>query len=125
MFSNLITFSHFSVSSRTSLPKSADEITSGEAPRSVSRAVIFGSVRAALISLLSLSTISAGVPFGAPTPCHTRLETGNEITHGRDVRQHLRARGGCHRQGAQVPKALATAKVSVPQTRSGPRPRTH
>ena len=37
-------------------------------PRSASRALILGSARPALISLLSLSTISAGVAFGAPMP---------------------------------------------------------
>ena len=37
-------------------------------PRSASRALILGSARTALISLLSLSTISAGVFLGAPTP---------------------------------------------------------
>src|SRR5262249_13225614 len=39
-------------------------------PRSARRALNLGSVRAALISLLSLSMISAGVSFGTPTPCH-------------------------------------------------------
>ncbi len=38
------------------------------APRSARRALILGSARPALISLLSLSTISAGVFFGAPMP---------------------------------------------------------
>jgi hypothetical protein len=37
-------------------------------PKSASRAFILGSARPALISLLSLSTISAGVFLGAPTP---------------------------------------------------------
>ena len=37
-------------------------------PTSSSRAFILGSARAVLISLLSLSTISAGVFFGAPMP---------------------------------------------------------
>jgi hypothetical protein len=37
---------------------------------SASRAFVLGSARIALISLLSFSTISAGVFFGAPTPNH-------------------------------------------------------
>ena len=72
-------------------------------PRSASRAFILGSARAALISLLSLSTISAGVFFGAPTPIpDARLVARHEFAHGRDVRQRLRARRGGHRQRAQL-----------------------
>src|SRR6516225_1021968 len=59
---------HFSVSSPMSLPKSAGESASASPPRLASRALFFGSTRAALISLLSLSMISVGVAFGAPTP---------------------------------------------------------
>src|SRR5215510_1936253 len=65
---NFTTFPHFSVSSTMSLPKSAGEPVSAVPPRSASLALILGSARAALISLLSLSMISAGVAFGAPTP---------------------------------------------------------
>src|SRR5260370_28303805 len=65
---NLTTLAHFSVSSATSLPKSAGEPASGVPPKSASRALIFGSASPALISLLSLSTISAGAFFGAPPP---------------------------------------------------------
>src|SRR5262249_35244601 len=68
MFAARITLAHFSVSSAMSLPKSAGEPGSAVAPNSESRASILGSARPALISLLSLSTISAGVDFGAPTP---------------------------------------------------------
>src|SRR5262249_58077875 len=68
MPANLITFAHFSVSSAMNLPKSAGEPTSDVLPRSASRALMLGSARPALISLLSLSTTSAGVAFGAPTP---------------------------------------------------------
>src|SRR5262245_21927762 len=59
---------HFSVSPTMSLPKSAGEPTSTVAPTSESLVLIFGSTRAALISLLSLSTIAGGVFLGAPTP---------------------------------------------------------
>src|SRR5262245_33868295 len=59
---------HFSVSSAMSLLKSAGESASASPPRLASRALFFGSARAALISSLSLSMILAGVAFGAPTP---------------------------------------------------------
>src|SRR5258707_843889 len=52
-----ITLPHFSVSSAMNLPKSAGEPGNTVLPRSASRALILGSARPALISLLSLSTI--------------------------------------------------------------------
>ena len=70
MLAARITFAHFSVSSAMSLPKSAGEPTNGVPPRSASFAFILGSARPALISLLSLSTISTGVALGAPMPSH-------------------------------------------------------
>src|SRR5262245_17397775 len=60
---------HLSVNSAMNLPKSAGELTNGVLPKSASRAFIFGSASTALISLLSLSTISVGVFRGAPIPC--------------------------------------------------------
>src|SRR6516164_42541 len=69
MLAARITLPHFSVSSAMSLPKSAGEPASTTPPNSASRALIVGSARAVLISLLSLSTISAAVFLGAPTPC--------------------------------------------------------
>jgi hypothetical protein len=68
MPANLSTLAHFSVSLAINFPKSADVIGIGTPPRSASRGLILGSARPALNSLLSLSTISAGVAFGAPTP---------------------------------------------------------
>src|SRR5262249_23789115 len=65
---NLITSAHFSVSVAMNLAKSEDEPGNTAAPRSANRAFSFGSARPALISLLSLSTISAGVSLGAPRP---------------------------------------------------------
>src|SRR6266852_675339 len=65
-----ITLPHFSVSSAMSLPKSVAEPTRATAPRSAKLAFILGSARPALISLLSFSTISTGVFFGATTPLH-------------------------------------------------------
>src|SRR6266516_3616284 len=64
------TFAHFSVSSEISLPNSAGEPGSGSPPMAANRAFIPGSAMAALISLLSLSMISAGVLFGAQRPYH-------------------------------------------------------
>ena len=87
MPANLITLAHFSVSSAMNLPKSAGEPASTSPPRSASRALSLGSARPALISLLSLSTISAGVVFGAPMPQPgAGLVARHEIAHGRDVR---------------------------------------
>src|SRR5262245_7814129 len=71
MFAARITLAHFSVSSAMSLPKSAGEPASALPPDSAIRALIFGSARAALVSWLSLSMISAGVPVGAPSPNQT------------------------------------------------------
>src|SRR5215472_2298427 len=66
MLADLITLPHFSVSSAMCLAKSAGEPANTETPTSSSRALIFGSARAALISRLSLSMISVGVFLGAP-----------------------------------------------------------
>src|SRR5262245_46288758 len=64
------TLPHFSVSAEMIFPKSAGEPKSGVPPRSKSRTFTLGSARAALISLLSLSTIAEGVFLGAPRPYH-------------------------------------------------------
>src|SRR5262245_10026499 len=63
-----ITLPHFSVSSAMHLAKSAGEPANTATPRSVRRFLIFGSARAALISLLSVSTIAMGVPLGVTIP---------------------------------------------------------
>src|SRR6266545_4008295 len=63
MPADLITLAHLSVSSAMSWPKSAGEPASTVPPKSASRALILESAKPALISLLSLSTISAGVFF--------------------------------------------------------------
>src|SRR5262249_8002729 len=63
-----ITFPHFSLSAAMNLPKSAADPGRSLPPCSARLAFIVGSASAALISLLSLSTISAGVALGAPTP---------------------------------------------------------
>src|SRR5262249_30779686 len=66
---NLITLAHFSVSAAMNLAKSEDEPGNTAAPRSANRPFNLESTRPALISLLSLSTISADVSLGAPMPC--------------------------------------------------------
>jgi len=63
-----MTLPHFSASLAIKLPKSAAYPGSSYAPRSINRAFAAGSASIALIALLSASTISAGVPFGATMP---------------------------------------------------------
>src|SRR2546430_15706069 len=65
---NLTTFAHFSVSSAICFAKSAGDPPSTVSPRSAIRALISRSASTALISLLSLSMISAGEFLGAPMP---------------------------------------------------------
>ena len=112
MPANLTTLAHFSVSSAISFPKSAGDPGITVAPRSANRALILGSARPVLISLFSLSMISAGVPFPAYTAPVTCLEARYEIAHGRDFGQRFRARRGRDRQGAQ------TAGLDVLERRS-------
>src|SRR5262249_18437234 len=59
------TFPHFSVSSEICFAKSDGDPPNTVAPRSANRAFNFESASPALISRLSLSTISAGVFLGA------------------------------------------------------------
>ena len=65
---NFTTLPHFSVSLAMKLPNSAGEPASTRPPNSSNRLVTLTSTRAALISLLSVSMISADVPLGAPMP---------------------------------------------------------
>src|SRR5262245_20393281 len=64
----LRTLPHFSVSSAMNFPKPAGESAHIVAPNSAYRALILGSARPALISLLSLSMMSAGVFLGTAIP---------------------------------------------------------
>src|SRR5215475_13536332 len=64
----LITLAHFTVWAITKALASAGVNTIGIAPTSANRARIVGSASAALISRLSRSMISRGVPVGVPTP---------------------------------------------------------
>src|SRR5216683_835392 len=63
-----ITLAHFSVSAARKRPNSAGVIGIGTPPRSMMRALSFGSARAVVTPVLSLSTISRGTPAGAPRP---------------------------------------------------------
>ena len=71
-------------------------------PKSASRAMILGSASAALISLLSLSMMSAGVPRGANAAPEARLVAGQGFIDSRDIGEQiqrvavaLRARAAC------------------------------
>src|SRR5262245_22576183 len=68
MPANFTTFAHFSVSAAMNFPKSAGEPANTAAPRSVRRVFMLGSARAALISLLSFSTMPVGVALGTTIP---------------------------------------------------------
>jgi hypothetical protein len=65
---NFTTLAHFAVSSASNLPYAAGGPISTDEPKSANFAPSLGSASPALISLLSLSTISAGVSLGAPMP---------------------------------------------------------
>ena len=85
IFAASTTLAHFSVSPAISLPNSACGPGSGVPPWSASTAAT-RSGKARIISLFSLSTMSAGVLFGAPTPYHwLKLVTWDEIAEGRNV----------------------------------------
>jgi hypothetical protein len=80
------TLPHFSVSSAKSLPKSEGEPTKSEEPKTASCAFSFASTRPALISLLSLLTISAGVFLGADDAEESAcLVARKEVVHSRNV----------------------------------------
>src|SRR5262245_6207634 len=103
MLAARITLAHFSVSSAMSLPNSDGVSASGVPPKSAKRALILGSARAAVISLLSLSMISAGVFLGAPTPSQSPASKPgtNSLTVG--TSGSACARCGRNRERAQLP----------------------
>src|SRR6516225_10579306 len=68
---NLITLPHFSISAAIWSPNSAGVKIFGVVATSASRALMVGFTSPALISRLSRSMISGGVPLGTPTPTHT------------------------------------------------------
>src|SRR6266850_6442350 len=67
---DLTTAPHFSVSSATNFPSSADDPANTVVPRSASRAFILLSARTMLISLFSALTIAVGVFLCKPAPNH-------------------------------------------------------
>src|SRR5215831_19169184 len=99
------TLLHFSVSSAMSLPKSAGEPGSTVPPDSAIRALILGSVRAALVSWLSLSMTPAGVPLGAPRPNQTHWVKRPE---GASITSSTRSRND---SGIVRPSALAVVRL--------------
>jgi hypothetical protein len=61
---------HFAVSSALNLPNSAGVIERGSMPRPARRLFTSGLEAIALMPLLSVATVAAGVPLGAPMPSH-------------------------------------------------------
>jgi hypothetical protein len=87
MPANLTTLAHFSVSSAMNFPNSLGEPPNTVAPRFANCAFSFGSARPALMSLLSLSMMSAVVFLGAPAPNQSaHLVARQEFGHRRDIR---------------------------------------
>src|SRR6202048_4299611 len=68
MPASLITLAHFSVSSAMNLPNFAGVIGVDSTPKVKRRAFKSGAATPAVLSLLSLSMIVAGVPVGAQMP---------------------------------------------------------
>src|SRR2546429_8571721 len=64
------TLAHFSVSVARCAPNSTGVNSIGAVPTSASLALMLASLRQALNSRLSRSTISCGVPAGTPMPNH-------------------------------------------------------
>src|SRR5262249_19055314 len=103
MPANFTTFAHFSVSSAMNFPKSAGEPANTAAPRSVRRFFMLGSARAALISLLSFSTMPVGVALGRrshtslspQSPGEIRPRSGRPAKAPDALRWSLPARAAC------------------------------
>ena len=68
IFANLLTLPHFSVSSAMNFPNAPGAIGVGSTPTARRWAFKFGSATPAMISVLSLSMIAAGVPVGTQMP---------------------------------------------------------
>src|SRR5262245_18282514 len=63
-----MTLPHFSFSAARNFPNSAGEVAKTFSPQSLMVCLILGPARPALIALLSVSLIGAGVVLGATTP---------------------------------------------------------
>jgi hypothetical protein len=95
MLAASITFAHLSLKSTTNSPNSVGELANTVVPWSAICALIFASASAALISLLSMAMIHAGVVFGAPIPTHP-LASYPAQSRPREGRQAI-FRGGLQR----------------------------
>ena len=69
MFADLMMVLHLAVNSAMKVRNSDGEVANGTPPRSAILAAKFGSARAKLTYLLSLSMIPTGVSAGAAIPC--------------------------------------------------------
>jgi hypothetical protein len=77
------TLPHFSVSAAMKVPNSAGDNSKGVVTKSARCALMIGFSNPALISRLSFSMISGGVPFGdAHTGNRTYHVSGHELAHG-------------------------------------------
>ncbi len=104
MLAARITLAHFSVSSTMSFSNSAGDIGAGTLPRSARRALIDLGVGEGGVDFLvepvdDFGSRSLGRADALPG---AGLEAGDEIAHGRHLRQRLRARRGGHRQRAHL-----------------------
>src|SRR5262249_8503721 len=99
MLAALISLPHFSVSMATCFPEIRRRTDKRRGAQLIKSPFSFGSPRAALISLLSLSTISAKrIPRRAyPLPTG-RLAARHEFAHARSFRQHLGTRSVSRRR---------------------------
>src|SRR5262249_15537782 len=102
MLAARITLAHFSVSSAMSLPKSAGEPASTVPPR-ISEPrfhVWIADASVALLVELLDDLGRRGLRCADAIPL-ARLVARQELTHGRNAGQHVRARGGGYRERAQ------------------------
>src|SRR5262249_36943474 len=99
-----------------SLPKSVGELASTAPLGSANGALIFGSARAALISLLSLPTISGGVLFGAPTPTQAGRLVARQETAFADIC------GEFPQRAAEVTASVRSLPQKSPRVRAACRP---
>src|SRR5579871_3204988 len=102
MLAARITLPHFSVSSATSLPKSAGKPGSVMPPASASRAFKLGSARAALMFAFNRLMISSGVLLGAHAIPRACLTARDELAHCRHLQQFVQTYGRSYCQRAQL-----------------------
>src|SRR5262245_60063274 len=117
------TLPHLSESSAKSFPNSAGDSASAVPPNSPSRALSLGSARPALISLLSLSTISVGVVLGAPRPNQTLASYPgrNSPTVGTSGSTGERV-AGVTANGRSLPVRMCSVNDSMPSNMTCARP---